>query len=134
MLDIHIPAHIFGGKTANNEWLSLYTLYFLQSTNCKYMWRFIFWVGKQVPATGQVFTPHISCNLLVDGIYLASYFGWKNRYLQPGRPEIYNRLYISDGKIGICNWPNLKYMLDFIFRLVNHIFIINQNADSSPTS
>ncbi len=76
----HVQAglHILGGKTDTCDRRGL-----------RYMPSFIFWVGKQVPAIGQV-----------SGICLASYFRWENRYLRPARSQILNRLHILGQKTG----------------------------------
>ena len=78
---IHARLHILDGKTGSCDRPGL-----------RYLTGFIFWVGKQVPATGQV-----------SGTCQASYFGWENRYLQPARSQVLDKLHILGRKTGICD-------------------------------
>lgn len=78
----------------------------LVTTGCKYMPRFIFCVSKQILATSQA-----------SGIFLASYFGWENKY----QLRVYLTFHILGGKIGTCNQPGLRYMPSFIFQVEKQV-------------
>ena len=81
----------------------------------RYLLGFIFWVGKQVPATGQV-----------SGTCRASYFGWGNRYLQPATSQVPAGLHILGGKTSTCDRPGLRYMPGFIFWVGKKIPVTGQ--------
>lgn len=59
--------------------------------------------------------------LLYLSTYRTLYFKYKNRY----RLQVYTTLYILDEKKNICNWPNLKYTMHFIFQVEKQISITN---------
>lgn len=72
LVHVHARLNILGRKTGTCDRPGL-----------RYMPDFIFWVGKQVPATGQV-SGTCTCR--------ASYFGLENRYLRPARHQVHVRL------------------------------------------
>lgn len=86
----------------------------------RYIAGFIFWIRKQIFATGQIV---ITSPVL--------YFWWKNMYLQPPRPQIYPWLYILEKKTNIFNRPGLKYT---IFYIKNIIVIGNNIKNYSYTN
>ncbi len=90
---IHADLYILGGKTSTCD-----------RPGPTYKPGFIFWVGKQTPATGEV-----------SGTCRASYFGSKNRYLRPARSQVHAGLHILDGKTGTRDRPGLRYLTGFIF-------------------
>ena len=87
---VHARLHILGWKTGTCDRPGL-----------SYLLGFIFWVRKQVPATGQV-----------SGTCPASYFGW---YLQPARSQLHPRLHILGEKTCTYDRPGRRYMPGFIF-------------------
>ena len=129
-LQVHAALHILGRKTGTCGPGLRYTLLLiflfdkLTSTGCRYMPRFIFWMKKQVPMTGQASAPHI---------FVMIHPAWGGvdffQFLQDNQLWSISRYDFTSGKAktGTCSCCHrvtiLKYMFRPIFLLDKRLLV-----------